>query len=259
MSNYIIPKKQSDIKLPDLTMPKQIVTAYEGNNYVMPKQQQHNKNNPYSTIPVNADLALGLASNILNPYEWSVQTKSTISPDGYINTNNQFDIDGSFTKSLFDTPLIGQLIFNPNGDQIYYNYNTLSNSNSKSIPIPQFRIENCILTINQNKRLVKTNINGRDGAVIEYSGLDNYNIKINGTILSNKNGVSPDYTDLIKICEAPVSLKISHNILNYTFGINYIFIDEYVITQKEGGISQQEVEISAQSDNPIDYKALFNL
>ena len=43
-------------------------------------------------------------------------------------------------------------------------------------------------------------------------------------------------------------------------GINdYIFIDEYVITQKEGNISQQEVEISAQSDNPIDYKALFNL
>lgn len=215
------------------------------------------KDHPFNPFTPNLSNGVGIATANLNPYSWSPDTKAGSAPTGYtLNPDNSYSVDPVFVndQSLFGKPLVGRLIFNPQANQTFYNYNNLD---KLPVTLPSFTIDNCLVTIKQNKKLIKTNVNGRNASVIEYAGLDNYDLDITGTLFSNKNGTAPDISAMVSICEAPISIKVLHDVLNHSFNIDYLFIEEYTIEQEEGGISQQRITISAVSDDPTTYLALF--
>ena len=70
-------------------------------------------------------------------------------------------------------------------------------------------IETVLITVNRAARVIKTPIQGRDGTVKEYIGLDDANLTING-IITGRNGVYPfeEVARLRRWLEAPVSKGI---------------------------------------------------
>jgi len=107
-----------------------------------------------------------------------------------------------------------------------------------------------LISLQQSKNIIETHIQGSDkGAVLEYSGLNNYNITIN-IIVTGTNGIYPQDSveNIKKMLTCPTELSISSWYLN-TFDIYNIVIKSYDINQAPGSISQQAITIQAQSTN----------
>lgn len=107
-----------------------------------------------------------------------------------------------------------------------------------------------IITTQQQKNIVTTSIQGSDdGDVMEYSGLNNYNITINAIVLGAQNGMYPtdEMGEIVKMLTAPISIKVDSWYLQM-LNIYEIVITGYDIGQSEGGISQQPITITAKSN-----------
>lgn len=135
-----------------------------------------------------------------------------------------------------------------------------SNINDGSvITIPTFVLTACLISVKQSKNIVNTKINGRNGTVKTYMGMDDYSIRITGYLLG-ANGVYPaaDAKLLRQICNAPVSLQISCPYLQYIFdptgkgGINWVVITGSDMNQDEGQYSIQKYTIDMLSDDNSD-------
>lgn len=115
-------------------------------------------------------------------------------------------------------------------------------------------IETVLITVEQPIRVIKTEIQGRNGTVKEYIGADDSRITINGVITS-KNGVYPrEETKRLKAwLDAPVAKGIVAWWLD-NLGISSIVIENYSIPQTEGYYSQQFFSIQAVSDLPVELK-----
>ncbi len=107
-----------------------------------------------------------------------------------------------------------------------------------------------LISVSQAKMIVKTDIQGRDGKVKEFIGLDDYNISIDGTI-TGANGVTPinEILDLKAMLDAPIPISIVCPFLNQ-LGIHEVIIEAYTLPQESGGISYQTYNISASSHTP---------
>ncbi|CAB4126192.1 hypothetical protein UFOVP153_56 [uncultured Caudovirales phage] len=118
-------------------------------------------------------------------------------------------------------------------------------------------LETVLITIEQPIRIVKTEIQGRDGTVKEYIGKDDAKLTING-IITGTNGVYPtgEVTRLKKWLDAPISKELTAWWLNQ-LGISQIVVESYNLPQMEGGISYQMFTINAISDMPIELKEIM--
>lgn len=112
------------------------------------------------------------------------------------------------------------------------------------------RYEAILITVNQGKRIVKTEIQGRNGTVKEYIGDDDYQVNISG-VLTAPNGVSPadQIIELKKILDAPVPLQVASSYLQH-LGIFNLVISGYELGQQAGGYSYQQFTINCISDEP---------
>lgn len=115
-------------------------------------------------------------------------------------------------------------------------------------------IETVLITVNRAARIIKTPIQGRDGTVKEYIGLDDASLTING-IITGRNGVYPfaEVARLRRWLEAPVSKGIVAQWLG-NLKIDNIVVEDYSIPQVEGGYSYQMFTINAISDFPVELK-----
>lgn len=115
-------------------------------------------------------------------------------------------------------------------------------------------IETVLITVNQAVRVIKTNIQGRNGSVKEYIGLDDASITITG-VITGKNGVYPydEVARLKKWLDAPVSKSVVARWLG-NLGIDNIVVESSNIPQTEGGYSYQVFNIQAVSDLPVELK-----
>jgi hypothetical protein len=113
---------------------------------------------------------------------------------------------------------------------------------------PSVRYSSVLLSVNQPKNLIRTKIQGRDGDVIEYIGMGNYEVTING-IITGSNGVRPiqDILDLKSVLDAPRSIDVASAYLQ-ALNINKLVIESYTFEQQEGGYSYQTFSINAISD-----------
>jgi len=115
-----------------------------------------------------------------------------------------------------------------------------------------FRVDDVILQVSQGKKIVTTEIQGRDGTVKEYIGLDDFQVTINGR-LNGKYNVNPkeDTNQLKEILDAGQSLAITNWWLQ-NLGITDIVVSSYSFDQTEGEYSTQYFTINAISDKVVE-------
>lgn len=107
-----------------------------------------------------------------------------------------------------------------------------------------------LITVFQAKKIIRTEIQGRDGTVKEYIGMDDYELTING-IISGSNRVRPvtDITNLKNIVDAPIAIDVASAYLQ-ALGIDKIVIASCEWGQQEGSYAYQTFAINAMSDVP---------
>ena len=108
-----------------------------------------------------------------------------------------------------------------------------------------------LITVSQAKKIIRTEIQGRDGTVPEYVGMDDYKIQING-IITGSNGVRPvdEISTLKKMLDVPVAIDVACDYLN-SLGIHSLIVDSYELAQAAGGYSYQAFSIACSSFVPV--------
>lgn len=145
------------------------------------------------------------------------------------------------------------------GTPVYTNIEFLSDSYETNVKglsrtTPNLKYEAILITVSQAKKIIKTEIQGRNGTVKEYIGLDDYNVTING-VITGKNGHYPndEVAFLKQILDAPIPIPVASSYL-YNLGINSLVIESYELAQEAGGYSYQTFSISCVSDLPQELK-----
>ncbi len=112
-----------------------------------------------------------------------------------------------------------------------------------------------LMDVSQDKNVIVTNIQGRDGSVKEYISDSDYNIVFRGVIVSSGSNTYPtaDVDKLLNICKKKKSIPVISPFLQM-FGISNIVIIGDAFPQKEGFNNTQLFEIRALSDDPINIR-----
>lgn len=126
------------------------------------------------------------------------------------------------------------------------------NDTGRVITFPSLTLETVLITVSQPKRIVKTDIQGRNGSVKEYIGMDDWQITING-ILTGPNGIFPveDFSDIRDIFKAPITIPVVSRYLQL-LEIFSIVVQDYLFDQEPGGYSKQNFTLQCISDVPVE-------
>lgn len=118
-------------------------------------------------------------------------------------------------------------------------------------------LDDTLITVTQNKQLVTTNIQGSlNGAVVEYIGMDNYRISINGRFSFSNGRYNQDQVkSLFNNLNLVKPIGVSCWYLSQ-FGITDIIITDYEFPQAEGQFSTQYFTINAISFNKERIKSI---
>jgi hypothetical protein len=169
-----------------------------------------------------------LVSSPPDPYDGKIDQTTSADPELY--------------KSSIGTPVVIDLTFQggtytlPSGQK--YSFDDLT-------------LQTVLCTVSQAKRIVTTEIQGRNGTVKEYIGMDDYQITING-ILTGANGQFPidDVNSLQQICKAPIPINVVSRYLQI-FDIYQVVIKDFSYEQQPGAYSLQNFTLSCLSDAPV--------
>lgn len=150
-------------------------------------------------------------------------------------------------QSLLGTPIFSNIEFLPG--QYETNTKGIFRNFGSAVDGPdRLRYEAVLITVAQQKLIVKTQIQGRDGSVKEYIGMDDFQVTVNG-ILTGTNGQRPvpQIAGLNKMLIAPIPIEVASSYLQI-FGINYLVLESYELPQDEGGYSYQKFTMTFISD-----------
>lgn len=173
-------------------------------------------------------------------------TKILQTPIGQPKNNFQVsqvdNTDPELYRSLLGTPVYTNIEFLPES------YETRTKGQFRDTP--RLRYEAVLLSVTQAKKIIKTEIQGRDGTVKEYIGMDDYMVQISG-IITGANGHFPiDEVALLRqVVEAPVPIPVASTYLN-NLGINLLVVEDAEFSQEEGGYSFQRFTLNCSSDVP---------
>lgn len=162
----------------------------------------------------------------------------------YIKTNAQFSpkeyIDNPVSFSSLGTPVFSNLQFLADEYTDVYD---------KTTSFKTITFDAVIMTVNQQKNIVTTQIQGRDGTVKEEIGMGDYTITING-IITGANGHYPidEVREFKKMLNANKALKVVSTYLQ-NLDITNIVIKDYEFAQEAGGYSYQRFSVNALSDS----------
>lgn len=164
------------------------------------------------------------------------------------NIDQTVTADQELYRSALGTPVYSNIVFQKGS------YSTNTPGVNKSFD--QLTYEAVLITVSQAKKIIKTEIQGRDGTVKEYIGQDDYAVTING-IITGPNGHYPvdEVIALKAMLDAPIAIDVACTYLN-NLGIQSLVVDSYTLEQKEGGYSYQTFSISCISDVPQELKIL---
>ena len=115
-----------------------------------------------------------------------------------------------------------------------------------------FQCDDILFSISQSKKIITTEIQGSDGTVKEYIGLDDFQIQMTGRISGAYNVYEKELVaQLKKILSVGQPLAVSSWYLQ-NLGITKIVIKDFSFGQTEGEYSTQYFTINALSDNVIE-------
>jgi len=117
----------------------------------------------------------------------------------------------------------------------------------------EIRLISAMLTVEQRKNIVKTNLTGRNGSILEYISMGSYEVTIEGSVNNeNLKGYPKDQVDaLARMLEEPMALKVISEYL-MMFGIYYLAIDSYRFKQNPHSETSQDLYIKCISDEMLE-------
>lgn len=116
--------------------------------------------------------------------------------------------------------------------------------------IEQLRYEAVLVSVSQAKKIIKTEIQGRDGTVKEYIGMDDFQVSVNGVITkSNGNRPLAEIRALKKMLDAPIPIHVACAYLQ-NLNIDLLVVQDYNISESQGSYSYQPFSINFISDVP---------
>jgi hypothetical protein len=119
-----------------------------------------------------------------------------------------------------------------------------------------FRIDDVLLAVSQSKKIITTEIQGRDGTVKEYIGLDDFQIQITGRLNGTYNVNPKELTRQLKIIlSTGQPLEITSWYLQ-NLDITDIVVKDFNFGQTEGEYSTQYFTINAMSDKRFEAKII---
>ena len=160
------------------------------------------------------------------------------------NPYDSYAIGDAFPDKEVAISKLGTAVFS----NITFLADSYTDNYDKETTFKDMTFDTVIMTVNQSKNIVTTQIQGRNGTVKEYIGDGDYNITIN-IIITGTNNHYPisEVRDFKLILNANKSLKIASKYLD-TLDISNIVIKDYEFAQEVGGYSYQKISISALSD-----------
>jgi len=170
---------------------------------------------------------------------------SAVNPHrGTIPQDSLYLADSAIAISKLNTPVYSDFAFDGG---------SYTDDANNTVTYDGIRFDTVLMSVEQAKNIVTTQISGRDGTVKEYVGLDDYRITVQG-VLTGSNGEYPkvDAQTLITILNAATPLTVTANFLAY-FNITSVVVADYSFPQVEGSNSIQPFAITLLSDNSIDY------
>ena len=193
-------------------------------------------------IPTDNALAKNEALNGLKAFAFlnSVTVMDAQKSNYVINAGEAQDIPTTKFISRLGTVVYSNFIFNA-GKEI-----------KNSIVISEwedFRVDDALFMVNQSKKIVTTEIQGKDGTVKEYIGMDDFNIVITGRITGAYNVYEKELVkSLKKMLSVGQPLAITSWYLQNLDIIN-IVVKDFSFGQNEGEYSTQYFTINCLSDN----------
>ena len=169
-----------------------------------------------------------------NPYDSKISQAVTIDPELY--------------KSALGTPVLTNLQFTGQ---------TWVDQYGKTQTFKTLIFDAVLLTVNQSKNIITTDIQGRNGTVKEYIGDGDYTITING-IITGPNGHYPkdEVKDLKRMLNANIAISVVSWYLQ-NLDVSSIVVKDYELSQEAGGYSFQNFSVNALSDTPTEIQ-IFN-
>lgn len=130
----------------------------------------------------------------------------------------------------------------------------LTNVKGQTISFPAVNLITALVSIRKTKKVIRGEIAGKDGEVIEYIGMGSAEVSISGVITA-ANGSEPtnDVRDLNKLIDAPIAVSVVCPFLN-TKGINKLVILDADLPQESGGLSYQTFTLNCISEVPIELR-----
>jgi hypothetical protein len=114
-------------------------------------------------------------------------------------------------------------------------------------------METVLITVSQEKNIIKTPVNGRNGTVKEYFSDGDFSITFEGAIVGRDPYAYPEspVKNLIRLMRQPNSIVAISPFLQL-FGIYEIAVEDFDLNQIEGFQNMQRFMIHASSDLPIE-------
>jgi Domain of unknown function (DUF6046) len=188
------------------------------------------------TIITDTIRSLVIQANLNNVQVENAQKNPYIIAEGEKQDETKF-------VSKLGTPVYSNIIFNAS---------QVLKDNKIVDKWDDLRIDDCLISVDQAKKIITTEIAGRDGTVKEYIGLDDFQINIVGR-LTGSYGVNPK--ENAKILKTILSASQPLAITNWwlqNLDITDIVVTGFNFAQTEGEYSTQYFSFSAISDNPVE-------
>lgn len=157
---------------------------------------------------------------------------------------------GDYPQSILGTPVLMQVEFGQ------VNYTRLENGQPKSYSFGGMTMPDVtVCEFDTTKKIIKTDVAGRDGTIKEYVGRGDWNVTMRGMITNTKN-MSNDYPEkevaaMVALNDVPVAVPI-FNKLAEVLGISQLVIVSVQFPPLEGFEGVQPFVIQALSDEPFE-------
>lgn len=157
------------------------------------------------------------------------------------------------TPEQEDQPIGNSAIFNrPIYSDITFFSGSYVDQNGRTIEYGPLNIQDVLITVMNQKNIIETTLQGRNGTVKEYISDGDFQIKIEGRIYGGGMNNYPQEAvqKLIGICEAPQALNVVSSFLKM-FDVDNIVVKSYNIDQLEGIRNYQPFTLNCVSDYPL--------